>query len=217
MSVFSRIAEIAAANLNALLDRAEDPETMLVQVIREMEDGLARARRYAAVAVAAEMRLRRERDDNRARGEHWEGRAREALAAGREDLAGRALARKQEYDALARTLEEEHAEAMRAGRSARAALQALEARLTEARRKQYLLLARHRAAQLRVEVYRRLGTGRTDFGVLQTRFAQLEDRLNQHVDELVAEADLHDPSGLEEEFIDLERRLAIDRNLRPQG
>jgi phage shock protein A len=213
MGIFSRILDVFTANLNALLDRAEDPEVMLDQMIRAMEDGLARARRYAAVAIAAEGRLRRDRDDNRGRAEQWTARAREALAAGREDLARGALARKQEHDALAHGLEEEHAEAVRAGRSARTALQALEARLAEARAKQRVLLARHRTAQVRMEVYRHLDAGRTSFGTSAARFDCLAERLSRHVEELAAEAELQDPSGLEADFTDLERRLAIDREL----
>src|SRR5689334_13758937 len=190
MRIFSRISDILTANLNALLDRAEDPEVMLAQVVREMEDGLARARRSAAVAIAAERRLRRERDDHRLRADHWKGRAGEALAADREELARRALARKQEHDALARVLEGQHAAAAQTGQSARTALLALEARLAEARRKQQALLARHRAAQIRVEVHRHLGGGRAGVGASSARFDRLEDRLSRCVEELTAEADL---------------------------
>jgi phage shock protein A len=213
MGIFSRISDIFTANLNALLDRAENPEVMLEQMIREMEDGLARARRYAAVAIAAENRLRRDRDDNRGQVERWQARAREALAAGREELAWRALARKQEQDVLARNLEEEHDQAVQASQSARMALAALEARLAEARRKQQVLLARHRTAQVRVEVYRHLEVGRTHFGASLARFDRHADRLSQRVEELAAEAELHDLAGLEAEFTDLERRRAVDREL----
>ncbi len=213
MGISSRIFDIFTANLNALLDRAENPEVMLEHMIREMEDSLARARRYAAVAVAAESRLRRDRDDNRGRVEQWAARAREVLAAGREELARRALARKQEHDALARSLDEEHAEAVQAAQSARTALRALEARLAEARVKQRVLLARNRTAQVRIEVYRHLDVGRTDFGASAARFDRLADQLCQRVEELAAEAELHDLSGLEAEFTDQERRLAVEREL----
>ncbi len=213
MGMFSRIFDIFTANLNALLDRAENPEVMLDHMIRAMEDSLARARRYAAVAIAAESRLRRDRDDNRGQVEQWTARARDALAAGREELARRALARKQEHEDLARSLDDEYAEAVQAGQSARTALQALEARLAEARAKQRVLLARHRTAQVRMEVYRHLDVGRTNFGASAARFDRLADRLSRHVEELAAEAELHDPSGLEAEFTDLERRLAIDQEL----
>lgn len=213
MGIFSRIFDIFTANLNALLDRAENPEVMLDQMIREMEDSLARARRNAAVAIAAESRLRRDRDDHRGHVEQWTARAREALAAGREELARRALARKQEHDVLARRLDEEFAEALQAAQSARTALQALEARLAEARAKQRVLLARHRTAQVRIEVYRHLNADGTNFGASATRFDRLADRLTQRVEELSAEAELNDLSGLEAEFTDLERRLAVDREL----
>ncbi len=213
MGIFSRVSDIITANLNALLDRAEDPEALLAQMIREMEAGVARARRSAAVAIADERRLRRERDDHQAGADRWKGRAGEALAAGREDLARRALARKQEHDALADSLEEQHAAAAQTGQSARTALHALEARLAEARRRQRALLARRRAAQVRVEVHRHVGAGRADFGASLARFDRLEDRLSRDADELAAEADLHDSAGLEADFAELERQRAIDREL----
>jgi phage shock protein A len=213
MGIFFRISDIFSANLNALLDRAENPEVMLDQMIREMEEGLARARRFAAVAIAAEGRLRRDCDDNREHAERWKARAREALAAGREEMARRALARKQEHDALARSLEEEYAEAVQASESARTALQALEARLAEARRKQRVLLARHRTAQVRIDVYRHLDFDRSHFGASLARFDRWAERLGRRVEELVAEAELHNLSGPETEFTDLDRRLTIDREL----
>ena len=111
MSVFSRVTDILAANLNALLDRAEDPEAALAQVIRAMADGLERVRHHAAIAIAAERGLRREIDEHHKQAEHWKGRAREALSSGREDLARQALARNHDHAALAATLEERHAEA----------------------------------------------------------------------------------------------------------
>src|SRR4051812_33075819 len=213
MGIFSRVSDIITANLNGLLDRAEDPEAMLAQVVREMEAGVAAARRSAAVAVAAERRLQREWDDNRSQADHWTGRAREALAAGREELARRALARKHEHAALAQVLAEQHADASQTGRSARTALRALEARLAEARRKQRTLVARHRTAQVRVAVHRQFGTGRADFGASLARFDRLEDRLTRTVDELAAAADLDDPAALESAFTDLDRERAIDAEL----
>jgi phage shock protein A len=213
MGVFSRVSDMVAANLNSLLDRAENPEAMLAQVLREMADGLTRARRYAAVAIAAERRLRRERDDNRIQVEHWKARAAEALAANREDLARRALARKQEHDALARSLDERLAEAAQTAESARTALRALESRLADARQKQRTLLARHRTAQVRVEVHRHLGAGRAGLASSEARLDRWEDRLSRCTDELAVEADLQDAAGLEAEFADLDRDRAIEQEL----
>ncbi len=213
MSIVSRVTDIVAANLNALLDRAENPEALLAQVIREMEAGLARARRSTAVAVAAERCLIRERDEHRVAAEHWKARAKDALAAEREDLARRALARKVEHDATVQGLDEQHADAALTSQSAREALHALDARLAEARRKQRTLFARHRTAQVRVEVHRHMGAGRSNFGASLARFDRLEDRLSRSADELAAEADLHDPVNLEAEFNDLDRQRTIEREL----
>jgi phage shock protein A len=213
MSIFSRISDILTANLNALVDRAENPVVMLEQMIREMEESHVRARKYAAVAIAAERRLRRDREYNQAQADQWKARAQEALAAGQEGLARRALARKQEHDLLARSLDEECTEAVEAAQSARAALAALESRLADVRTRQRVLLARHRTAQVRALVCRHLNIGRTSLGVSQVRFDRLADRLNQLTEELAAEADLCDLSGLEAEFTDLQRQLAIEREL----
>jgi phage shock protein A len=76
-----------------------------------------------------------------------------------------------------------------------------------------VLIARQRTAQVRIEVYRYLDIGQSDFGASQARFDRMADRLGRRVEELVAEADLHDLTGLETEFVDLERQLAIDREL----
>jgi phage shock protein A len=213
MGIFSRVSDIITANLNSLLDRAENPEGMLEQVIREMVEGLTRARRYAAVAIATERRLRRERDDNRLQVGHWKGRAGDALAANRDDLARRALARKQEHDALAWSLDEQLAESAQTAEAARTAVRALEGRLAEAQQKQRTLVARHRTAQVRVEMHRQLGTGRAGFVTSQARFDRWEDRLTRATDELAAEADLQDAAGLEAEFVDLDRQRSIEQEL----
>ena len=213
MGIVSRVSDIIAANLNALLDRAEDPEAMLLQVVREMEAGLVQARRSAAVAVAAERQLRRERDDHRAAADQWTSRARNAVVAARDDLARRALARKQEHVALARGLAEQHTEVERTAESARTALHALEARLAEARRRQRSLIARHRTAQVRVDVRRHLDLRTTDFGASLAPFDRLEDQLTRWTDELAAEVDLAESVVLVAEFADLERERAVEREL----
>src|SRR4051812_32432147 len=139
MGVFSRLSDLVVANVYALLDLAEDPERMLSQVIREMEAGLAVARRHAAVAIAAERRLARELEQHRAAAEHWQGKAGEALTAGREALARQALARKLEHEDLVRGLAVQQAAVTQTGERLRSALRALDNRLADARRRQALL------------------------------------------------------------------------------
>jgi phage shock protein A len=124
---------LIAANTHALLDRAENPETMLKQVVRDMEEGLAAARQQAARAIAAERRLQRELQQNRAAAHRWQEQARRALTAGREDLARKALAQKIEHDDLVKELEAQHAAADSTSKEVKAALRTLETRLAHIR------------------------------------------------------------------------------------
>jgi phage shock protein A len=213
MGIFARLSDIIASNVNALLDKAENPEWLIGQVIREMEDALGKAKRYAATAIAAERRLGRELEQNRSQADFWKAKAREALAASREDLARKALARKKEHDDLIGSLEIQYAEALQTGARVRTALRALEARLAEARRKQRSLLARHRAAQARVEIQKFVGTGVADFGASQAKWDRLEQRLEDFEDDLAAQAELNGGAGVEAEFAALDRQQAIDDEL----
>jgi phage shock protein A len=213
MGIFARLSDLIAANVNALLDRAEDPVKMIAQVIREMEAGLADARCYAATAITAERRLGRELEQNRAQAALWQERARAALTRGREDLARRMLARKLEHDDLVAGLEPQHAQAVQTSTQVRTALRALEARLAEARRKQRSLLARHGAARVRAAVSR-AGVGIAGFGNAQAQFDRLENRMVDFEDELAAQAELSQDSGeLERELVDWERERAVNEEL----
>jgi phage shock protein A len=213
MRIFARLSDLIAANVNALLDRAEDPAKMIAQVIRDMEDGLADARRYAATAIAAERRLGRELDQNRTQAEFWRAKARTALTLDREDLARRMIARKKEHDALVSSLEAQHAQTVQTTVQVRTALRALEARLAEARRKQRSLLARQGAARVRAAVYR-TGAGLAGFPNAQAHFDRLENRLVEFEDEVAAQAELAlEGGGLEGELADLERERAVNEEL----
>jgi phage shock protein A len=211
--MFARVSDIIAANVNALLDKAENPEKMIAQIILEMEEGLTNARRYAATAIAAERRIGRELEQNRAQAEFWKSRACAALTLNREDLARRMVGRKQEHEDLIQSLEGQHAQAIQTSAQVRTSLRALEARLAEARRKRRSLLARHAAARVRVEL-QHMGAGFPDFHNAQAKFDRLENRLVDYEDELAALAELHPVcGGLEREGADLERERAISEEL----
>jgi phage shock protein A len=203
MGVLSRLSNIVTANLHGLLDRAENLEAMLDLAIRDMEAGLARARRATAAAIAGERLLRREADRHRALAIQWRDRAREALAAGDEARARQALEPWQEHDVLASRLDAEHADADQASTAARGVLLGLESRLSEARRRRQTLVVRYRTAEVRMEVQRRLA------GADATRFLELEDRLRRRTEECVAEAELCEASPIRR--VDVDRQGAIDR------
>jgi phage shock protein A len=211
MGFFARLSNLISANLNAMLDAAEDPATMLAQVIREMESSLATARRHGAKAIAAERRLERELEQNRADAASWQTQAALAIRNGREDLARLALARKIEHDDLVNALAPQLAAAQRTSAQVKTALRAIDARLAEARRKERILLAEHHAVQVRrdVECWASRGPAAS-----LTQFARLENRLADLNAELQAEIAIAQPNGdLEADLAALEMQRRIDDEL----
>jgi phage shock protein A len=214
MSLLARLSDLIAANLNAMLDRAEDPEKLLAEVIRQMEAGLVTARQHGARAIAAERRLERELEQNRTGTAYWKDQANRALGHGREDLARRALARKIEHDDLVGALGPQLAAAHQTSTEVKRALRALEARLAEARRKQRVLLAQHHAVRVRLDVQRATGRGGFDFQEADAKFQRLENRLADLNDELLSQLEVIRPGGdLETELIELEAQRRIDEEL----
>ena len=93
-NIFKRISDILAANLNDLIDRVEDPERMVKQIIREMEDNIRIAEEGVIDAMASEKQLQKDLEHHRHQAATWRQRAEEALRADQEDLARAALTRK---------------------------------------------------------------------------------------------------------------------------
>lgn len=136
MSYFSRLTDIVTCNLSALLAAAEDPQAALREIILEMREGLAGAKRSVAAAQGSEERLAAEIEEHRQQAERWEAKARQELLAGNEGEARTCLLRKREVQDLIAGLEQQH-RAARATREHLATMyRALEARLSEALRRQ---------------------------------------------------------------------------------
>lgn len=85
MSYFSRLTDIVSCNLSRLLAEADDPQAAIAEIVQEMQEGLAGARRSVATASAAEQRLQREIDEHAAQVAAWADKARERLRGGSED------------------------------------------------------------------------------------------------------------------------------------
>ena len=142
MSYFSRLTDIVTCNLTELLARAEDPAAALQEIIAEMEEGLAGAQRCVNRALKSEQDLSDELADYRGQVSTWVDRARTALESNDEDSARDALLRKGELEDLMAGLEREHAAAVSTRESLATTLRALEARLSDARRRRHDLRRR---------------------------------------------------------------------------
>ena len=214
MRVFSRLSEIVASNLSALLDWAEDPELLLRQVIHEMEEGLSVAKRHAATVIATERRLARELEWNREQADLWKARAVHALNADREDLAREAVGRKLDHDTLVRDLVQQHSVARDTSTRERSALGALEHRLADTRAKQRSLLARNRAAKVRAQASERVQSSIPCLASTPSTLSRIEDCLQQREEEMIAYAELNEGvNATDAAFVELERERAIDAEL----
>ena len=109
MGILDRFTDIVKANINDLLDKAEDPAKMIDQYLRDMTESLAEVKEQTAGVMAEEARTKRLVDENASEIERYDGLARKALAAGSEDDARVFLAKKQELVAKAADLEATYA------------------------------------------------------------------------------------------------------------
>lgn len=186
MGIFKRISDIISANMNDLTEQFEDPEKMLKQAIREMEDSISEVTGQTAKAMANEKTLARELERNKTQQAQWQGRAEKAVESGDDDLARKALARKNESAKLVAALEDQLESAKDASGTLKRQLAAMKAKLAEAKRNLATLSARKRAADFRKKVDAQAAGLTTD--VDDSAFAKF-DRLKAKVEQAEAEAE----------------------------
>jgi phage shock protein A len=212
-SIFKRINDIITANINDLIDRVEDPERMLKQIIREMEESSNRAKEGVIDAIASEKQLRKDLEHHRRQSAEWHQKAEEALNAGQEDLARMALTRKKEHDNILKALEPSWEAAKATSEHLKAQLHALEAKLEEARRKRSSLVARQRAAEARQHMDSTLSHFHDGLDA-HANFARMENRVTEIEARAEAMAEVNSTaSKVEKEFLDMEVKWEVENEL----
>jgi phage shock protein A len=210
MSIFSRLADIMNANINSLLDRAEDPEKTIRLMIQEMEDTLVDARATAARTIADRKEIERRLARLGEAEAEWERKAELALNKGREDLAKAALVEKQRIAQSVAALSEELGQLSGLLDRHGDDIAKLEKKLAEVKAKQKAILARHDSAASRLEVRQRTYDGRVQEAM--TRFERMERRIDNTEAEVEA-FDLGRGKDLAEEIADLETDTAVEAEL----
>lgn len=210
MSIFSRLSDIISSNINAMLDKAEDPEKLIRLMIQEMEDTLVEIKASCAGVMATKKKAQRELDEAHTRAQQWGEKAQLAVNKGREDLAREALLEKRRYRERAGALEKELSHCDALVEQYQADMTQLEDKLGGAREKQRILVQRHIHAQRKKRAQQ--GMRRLDNSDAILRFEQFENRIER----LEAEADLVNfgrKPPLEEEFTRLEGDDEIEKEL----
>ena len=219
MGFLQRVRTVIAANLNALISKAEDPEKMLEQLILDMQKQFVDARKQVAAAMADEKRLKKQYENQERLAKEWEAKARKALLAGREDLARQALSRKAEHEKMAHEFKAQWEAQAQAVEQLRGTLQQLSAKIEEAKRKKNLLIARAKRAEAQKRIQETM-SGLSDTSAFDA-FARMEEKVEQKeaeaevVQELAA-GELGGGDQLEKEFAALEAQTvdtAADQEL----
>ena len=210
MGIFTRFRDIVSANINAMLDRAEDPEKLVRLMIREMEDTLIEIKASCAGVMASGKKVERQLDDVRNRITYWEEKAPLAVKKGRDDLAREALIEKRRSLERAEILEQELIEHNALIEAYQDDIRQLEAKLGGAKEKQRILVQRHIHANRKKRAQEEIR--RIDSTEAMFRFDNLESRIER----MEAEAGLENHgtgSSLREDLENLETDEEIEREL----
>jgi phage shock protein A len=147
MGILDRMSRLIRANINDLIDRAEDPEKMLNELLREMDANIRDARVQVANMIAQEKQLEADLHDAQSDSREWERRAELAVEAGKDDLGREALRRRRDAESIAMVYAQQLSSQQEAVAKLKQQLTMLEAKYNEAQSKRDVLIARHRATQ----------------------------------------------------------------------
>ncbi|MBQ4830340.1 phage shock protein PspA [Alteromonas sp. CI.11.F.A3] len=209
MGIFSRFTDIVNSNINALLDKAEDPEKMVRLIIQEMEDTLVEVRSASAKTLANKKEIVSQINKYEADANDWQAKAELALSKDRDDLARAALQEKKKSAEAAETLNNELTVVEQQISKLQDEIGQLQDKLADAKSRQKTIIMRQKTASSRLEVKRTLDSTKVDSAM--GRFEQYERK----IDDLESQVDAYDlgKKTLNDEFAELETGDKIDEEL----
>jgi phage shock protein A len=182
MGILDRVSTVIKSNLNYLINKAEDPEKMLDQILIQMRQQLLEAKREVAVTIADEKRLGTQLEAELEQVREWERRATIAVQKGQDDLAREALRRKAEHEQIAVGYKKQWDAQRTSADNLKNALRDLSQKIEEAARKKNLLIARQKRAEAQKHIHEVM-TGLSDTSAFESF-----DRMATRVEQLEAQA-----------------------------
>lgn len=209
MGIFSRFSDIVNSNINALLDKAEDPEKMVRLIIQEMEDTLVEVRSVSAKTIASKKEIIAQVAKLESDVDDWQAKAELALSKEREDLARAALQEKKKSAEAAEALKKELAIVEEQIGKLQDEVAQLQEKLADAKSRQKAIIMRQKTASSRLDVKKTLDSSKVDNAM--GRFEQYERK----IDDLESQVEAYDlgKKTLHDEFAELEAGDKIDEEL----
>ncbi|WP_289032106.1 phage shock protein PspA [uncultured Paraglaciecola sp.] len=209
MGIFSRFTDIVNSNINAILDKAEDPEKMVRLIIQEMEDTLVEVRSASAKTIASKKEISASINKIQSESKDWKSKAELAISKEREDLARAALQEKKKCDEQVQILTTELSVVDEQITKLQNEVGQLQDKLADAKARQKAIILRQKTVSSRLEVKKSLDSGKVDAAM--GRFEQYERK----IDDLESQVDAYDlgKKTLADEFAELESDDDIDNEL----
>ena len=211
MGLLDRMSTLVRSNLNDLLDRSEDPEKMIKQLLVDMNNQRLQAKTQVAAAIAEERQIQQRAQEAQKQADDWQRKAELAIEKGDDELAKQALMRRNTYAQSASGLQEQVQAHSAQVQALRDGLRQLENKIGEAEAKKELLIARNRSARAQETMHKTL-TGIRGMGSA-SEFERLERRVEENEARAAAYTELATDS-LDDKFAALEQESDLDRQLR---
>lgn len=210
MGLFDRLWRVIRANINSLVGAAEDPEKILEQAVMDMQEDLVQLRQAVAGAIAAQKRTDRQCSQAESTAAEWYQRAQLALQKGEENLAREALTRKKSYQETATAMKASLGQQNAVVTKLKDNMRALESKISEAKSKKDMYIARARSAKASERLQEMMGNLNT--GSALSAFERMEEKVMQleSRSEAIAELGTND---LEKKFLSLEGAEDVDSEL----
>ncbi len=211
--ILDRISTILRSNINSALDRAEDPEKMLDQIIRDMNDAIEQAKGQVATVIAQEKQLEAEKINAERSAKEWEDKASRAVKAGRDDLAVECLRRKKDFEGIASTYQQQFDSQHGMVTKLRSQLELLMRKRDDAVRNRDVMIARHRQAIAQSNIAKQLSAmnsmdSSSEIGRMDRRIREQEARASAEM-----ELNTGGASSIDDQLMQLEAGDTMDDEL----
>jgi phage shock protein A len=211
MGLLERVSTLIRANLNDLVDKAEDPEKVIKQIVLDMQNQLMQVKTQVAIAIADERLLKKKQQENETKAAEWLKKAELAVNKKDDELARAALERHRNYKQMVESFVEQIADQQAEVEKLKTALRRLEQKMEEARNKSDMLLARHRRAKANgraADVRTRMAEGGAVEG-----YDRMKDRVMRNEAVADAKTEMLGEPTVEDRFAAMEKEEEIEKML----